>query len=245
MNIEYFDTYQGMSRRGTDILIEEFRKKETAVFCAATGASPTGVYENLVREIEVNRRVSGNMRVVKLDEWGGISHNSEGTCERYLNDNLYAPLGISEAQRVSFFSEAPDPEKDCERIQKALDEVGRIDVCLLGLGKNGHIGLNEPAKELNAHCHVAHLAEQSKNHQMIADIDQKPKFGMTLGMGNILSAKKIILLVTGEGKRDALQKLLSGKISTDCPASFLQLHPNVDCLVDEGFYKIGDIGMRS
>uniref|UniRef100_UPI0035937362 6-phosphogluconolactonase n=1 Tax=Pricia sp. TaxID=2268138 RepID=UPI0035937362 len=109
---------------------------------------------------------------------------------------------------------------------------GPIDICILGLGKNGHIGFNEPAKTLTPFCHVAKLSEKSLQHSMANTMKPKPAYGLTLGMADILRSKKIILLLTGSDKQDIIFKLLSKEITTQLPASFLWLHHDVSCFID-------------
>ena len=112
-----------------------------------------------------------------------------------------------------------------------LENQGPIDICILGLGRNGHLGFNEPAAVLHPHCHIMDLALQTQQHIMVANVLSKPTKGLTLGMRDILSSKKIVLLVSGKGKEEAMQKLRSAEITSQCPASFLWLHNNVDCLL--------------
>ena len=125
-----------------------------------------------------------------------------------------------------------NPEAECERIQQILDQKGPIDICILGIGMNGHIALNEPAPSLHTNCHVAHLSQKSLQHPMIAGDTEKPGYGLTLGMANIFQSRLIILLINGIKKREITQAFLEQKISTELPASLLWLHPNVICLID-------------
>lgn len=125
-----------------------------------------------------------------------------------------------------------EPEAECERIQQILDQKGPIDICILGIGMNGHIALNEPAPSLHTNCHVAHLSQKSLQHPMIAGDTEKPGYGLTLGMANIFQSRLIILLINGIKKREITQAFLEQKISTELPASLLWLHPNVICLID-------------
>jgi galactosamine-6-phosphate isomerase len=118
-------------------------------------------------------------------------------------------------------------------MRSLVEKEGPIDICILGLGRNGHLALNEPAEWLQPFCHVAALTEESLQHPMIADMESKPTYGLTLGMQEILHSRKIIMLVTGAGKRQVATAFLNGKISTSLPASFLWLHPHVECLVDQ------------
>jgi galactosamine-6-phosphate isomerase len=115
----------------------------------------------------------------------------------------------------------------------AKNQQGPIDVCILGLGINGHIGFNEPGPYLIPDCHVARLSEETRRHTMVRSMDRRPHFGLTLGMQEILASRRIILLVAGDGKKQAIARLLSEEVSTTLPASFLWLHDSVDCLIDQ------------
>ncbi len=223
-----------MSMQAAALVIKELEKKKDLSLCAATGNSPQGVYEALVSEHQKNKNLFRELRIVKLDEWCGLPANDSGTCEHYLCTRLLKPLGISSHRYLGFSSDAMNPETECQRIRSTLKRMGPIDLCVLGLGKNGHLGFNEPGRFVQPHGHVAKLTEQSRHHTMIQEVDTKPKYGMTLGLWNILSSKRIILLVSGSGKEETRNKLLSGKLTTQCPATFLWLHSNVDCLVNEG-----------
>ena len=155
-----------------------------------------------------------------------------GSCETYIQDNILQTLNIGKERYISFDSNPESPEKECDRIRKELEQQGPIDICLLGLGQNGHIGLNEPAASLIPHCHVASLSEASLHHQMTGMMSSKPGYGLTLGMTDILLSKKIMLLITGAGKKDVIAQLMSKKISTWLPASLLWEHADVECFVD-------------
>ncbi|HUH46008.1 MAG TPA: 6-phosphogluconolactonase, partial [Arenibacter sp.] len=126
-----------------------------------------------------------------------------------------------------------DAKKECNRMENEMIERGPIDVCILGMGKNGHLGFNEPANFLTPECHIAELSQTSLMHSMTDSMAYKPNYGLTLGMANILQSKKIILLLTGPGKNQAVKGLLKKEISSVLPASFLWLHPNVHCYMDK------------
>lgn len=232
----FFLEYPSLEEMNNDVaerIIAELQQKENALFCVATGNSPKGAYTKLVEKKE--KLQVDNLTVLKLDEWHGLPMNHNGTCEMFLQERLLQPLGIKPEQFVGFNSEAADTEAECERIQNFLEERGPVDLCILGIGKNGHIALNEPGTEVIAGVHKAKLSPQSLTHNMIAGIDIKLEYGLTLGMADILQSKKIFLLVNGEHKRDILNRFLSGNITTQLPASFLWLHPEVYCFwCDEG-----------
>lgn len=231
MRVQYFEDYSGMSECAAEIIFKLLTKQPDSLLCAATGNSPTQLYSILADEYLNNKSLFEKTRIVQLDEWLGLPSGSPGSCEQYLEQNLYTPLSIPESRRIAFKSNCLDPIEECLRVDKALELRGPIDLCILGLGKNGHIGLNEPANELTMACHVVDLDQETMSHHMLDDVTIKPTQGITLGMDAIMKAEQILLLVTGEGKEEALDSVLSGKISTQCPATFLQLHRNVDCLI--------------
>jgi galactosamine-6-phosphate isomerase len=148
-----------------------------------------------------------------------------------LQKHILRPLKVTQERYFPFNPRAQDLEEECLRIQAMVKEQGPIDLCIMGLGKNGHLGFNEPAIELQPHCHIAELTTESQQHSMILGSSIKPTQGITLGMQDILSSKRIILIVSGSGKDEAKKQLLSGEITCECPASLLWKHNNVDCLV--------------
>lgn len=231
MIIQTFEDYEKMSDRAANIVLEEIGAKKNLLICAPTGNSPTGMYHSLAQTFHKNPEIFNELRVLKLDEWGGLSANHPGSCEHYLQKHLLGPLKIPRDRYAGFMPTPEDAEKECERVQHIIDNEPSIDLCILGLGKNGHIGFNEPADFLQPHCHAAQLSEESKKHGMVDGIEQKPEYGMTLGVNDILSAKRIVLLIYGRGKVDATSMLMSKKITTHFPVTFLWLHANVDCLV--------------
>jgi galactosamine-6-phosphate isomerase len=143
------------------------------------------------------------------------------------------PLSIPDRRFLSFSSDPEDPKAQCLAIRDKLAKEGPIHICILGLGRNGHLGLNEPGEALEPFCHVASLSARSLEHKMIATLEVKPTYGITLGMKEILSSKKILLLVTGEGKKEVYAELMKGKITNKLPASFLWTHAEVDCFVNK------------
>lgn len=224
-----------MSRSCAKSVIEALKVNPKQLVCTATGNSPTGVYQEWTKAYKTEPKLFEQLKIIKLDEWGGIAMDDPGSCETFIQDNILQKLNIGRDRYISFDSNPDSPEKECDRIQKALEQQGPIDICLLGLGKNGHIGLNEPAASLTPHCHVTSLSEASLQHQMTAMMGSKPGYGLTLGMTDILLSKKIILLITGAGKKDIISQLMSKKISTWLPASLLWEHADVECFVDLGF----------
>jgi galactosamine-6-phosphate isomerase len=222
-----------MSQRAAKFLHTRVREKPDLLLCAATGGTPTRTYELFARSWDNHRGEVARLRVIKLDEWGGLAAvDAEATCEAYVRRHLLGPLNVTPDRYIGFRPDAPDPAAECDAVASALDERGPVDVAVLGLGTNGHLGFNEPAAALQAHPHVARLSAATLEHPMVRDAKVAPTHGLTLGMGDILHARSVLLLVSGAHKRDALRRLITGPISTDFPASFLWLHADVTCLCD-------------
>lgn len=232
MNPVVYPDYESLSRGAMGLIMEQLRANPSLLLCAATGETPTLTYDLLAAQRKHQQNLFHSLHVVKLDEWGGLPMDDPGSCEMYLQNHLIQPLGIPAERYLGFRSDVSDPKLECSRIQDALEKQRPIDLCVLGLGANGHLALNEPADELCPHAHVAQLSEQSLKHTMLAHSKQ-PSYGMTLGMADILQSKTILLLVSGAHKRNVLQRLLSGAISTKFPASFLWLHNKVVVMCDQ------------
>jgi galactosamine-6-phosphate isomerase len=221
-----------MSRLAAEMIIEELRRKPDLLLCAAAGSTPTRCYALLAEAGRRNPRAFDRLRVLKLDEWSGLPMDAPATCEAYLRRHLIEPLAIGQDRYITFDSNAPDPRQECERVRKRLAEQSPIDLCLLGLGVNGHLGLNEPAEALQPFLHVAELADCSRQHSMLDVAARRPEYGMTLGMAEILAARKVVLLVSGASKREPLARLRVPQVATAFPASLLWLHRDVTCFYD-------------
>jgi galactosamine-6-phosphate isomerase len=233
MKIVIFDTYEELSQKAKEFIVQEIEQNEHLLLCTATGGSPTRTYELLGRESQVHPELFSKLRIVKLDEWGGIPMDHPTTCETYLQNSLIRPLQISGSRYIGFNSNPEDPKQECENIQEELYREGPIDLCILGLGMNGHLAFNEPADFLQPNCHIAKLSEMSLQHAMASEMLIKPTYGLTLGISDILHSKMIIILINGIQKKGIVKRFLSKKITSLVPASFLWLHPNVICLIEK------------
>ena len=230
MRIAEFEGIDQMGQKAFSIVMDEIEHNPQLLLCAATGSSPLPLYRNLDEEAKKRAAVFDQLRVVPLDEWVDLT-SFDGSCHAFLQKHIIRPLKITQERYFPFNAATENLKEECMRIQALVKEQGPIDLCVLGLGKNGHLGFNEPADELQPHCHIADLTIESQQHSMILDSSIKPNQGITLGMQDILSSKRILLLVSGSGKEEAKKKLLSGEITSQCPASLLWKHDNVDCLV--------------
>lgn len=227
-----FPDHETLSQYAADWLLNQLRDQPKTLFCLATGATPTRTYELFAARRSLEPKLFDRLRVLKLDEWGGLAMDDPATCEQHLRKTLIEPLGLVN-RYVGFQSRPDDPVAECKRIQAWLDANGPIDVCVLGLGVNGHIGFNEPAPALRPHAHIAELSAASLGHAMLNQAHTRPAYGLTLGMADLLHSRLLLLLVSGSSKREPLRRLLDGPIITEFPASLLVLHPNVLLLCDE------------
>ena len=225
------DSHEAVSQYASDLMVAQVRTKPNSLFCLASGGTPTRTYELFVEKALALKSVVGQLRTIKLDEWGGLAMDDPASCEHHLRRTIIEPLGLAD-RYMSFRSDTQDHVAECQRMASCLSENGPIDLCILGLGTNGHVGFNEPADFLQPHAHVAHLSAASLNHGMLNVSRSRPTCGITLGMADLLQSREIILLVTGPSKREALQRLLSNTIDTHFPASLLTIHCHVTLLCD-------------
>ncbi len=228
--------YDAMSQWTANFIRRETASKPDLLLCASAGGTPTGSYQRLSDLHESNPKLFRKWRVLQIDEWGGLDSGNDATCKAYLENHLLRPLRIDRRRFAGFRTDASDPERECRRIAQWLIRNAPIDICLLGLGLNGHIAMIEPAKEIMPHAHVARLAASSLNHGMLKDLATKPGYGLTLGMADILRSRRVLLLVSGNKKRAALKRLLEGRVSSEFPASFLWLHPDMKVVCDRDAY---------
>ncbi len=230
--IDVRETYASMSRRAAQILMAELERKPDLLLCASAGGTPTETYRCLARRAARDPGRFAGLRVVQIDEWLGLPDECAATCAADLRSHLLEPLRIRGERYVGFTSHAADPQAECGRIQRWLAANGPIDICLLGLGLNGHVAMNEPAPAAVPHPHVATLAPSSRTHALLSALQRKPRYGLTLGMGDILRSRKILLLVSGARKRVPLARLMQPRVTPRFPASFLWLHADATVLCD-------------
>jgi len=232
LTLQSYTDYERLSRAAAELIIEQLRQKPDLILCAATGASPTRIYELLVEAFRREPEIFAKLRLLKLDEWGGLAMDDPGSCEFYLQQHLITPMSIPAERYIGVRSDSRFPEKECARVHQWLRDNGPIDVCVLGLGHNGHLAMNEHADVLRPYAHVAELASTTMNHAMLAQSKSRPKHGMTLGMTEIFQSRKILLPVSGAAKSEQLERMMNRKISTQFPASLLWMHSDVTCFCD-------------
>ena len=225
-----------IGRVASDLIVQEIVRKPNLLLCTATGETPTNTYTKLVDKKELYP--TDQIRILKLDEWGGVPMIDPMTCEYYLQKFILKPLNISQKNYFGFNSNSTNPEKEIQRMKSILIEQGPIDICVLGLGMNGHIAFNEPPCDPNEECRIAKLSASSLLHPMAIQMGVTPEYGLTLGIKEIMQSKKIIMLINGAHKKKIAKEFISGQISATIPASYLWLHPDVNCFMDESANSI-------
>ena len=232
--------YDEMSLKAYEAMKIVLTEKPEAVLGLATGSTPIGLYKCMIADYKAGAVSYKNMTSINLDEYVGLPVTHPESYRSFMNRNLFDHIDIKpENTHV--------PDGLAEDLQKAADEYTAfaaahpIDVQILGIGANGHIGFNEPGTPFDSHTHVVTLKEGTRRDNarfFDNDISLVPTHAVTLGMQDIMNAKAVILLASGAGKADAVAKMIMGPVSTDCPASILQTHPNVLVVTDEaaGYY---------
>lgn len=224
--------YEEMSIKAAELVQSIVRVKPNALLCCATGHSPRGLYAEMKKMTNSNPRIFDQVSIVQLDEWIGLSKDSPVSCKAYLQKHLIDPLCIEEGRSFGFNSDVSDLNAECYRMESFIERNGPIDLCILGLGKNGHLGFNEPADFLNYYVHIATLSPISVKHDMVTNDPQQPEYGLTIGMKGIMNSKKVILLITGEGKKPIINEWRKKQITSHLPASMLWLHSDLYVFID-------------
>lgn len=232
MRIERALDYEDLSRRAARDILRDLRRKPDLLLGVATGDSPRRTYERLAHEAAQEPALFRAVRILALDEWLGLAPRHPARCDTYVRERILGPLGIPRSRSEGFRSEAKDPRAECRRLSRWLGRHGPMDLCILGLGRNGHLLMNEPAAAFDPGAHVARLAESTRRHPMLTSAGAAPRFGLTLGLADVLQSKRILLLVSGRHKAAPLRRTLEGRVTTRCPASFLWLHGDVTVYCD-------------
>jgi galactosamine-6-phosphate isomerase len=227
------DTYELMSAKTARAVIDLIQSHKNPVLSPASGDSPIGLYRQLLNEVNKNETDISRCFFVGLDEWAGMNGNDEGSCRFHLNNQLFNPLQIAEKQIGFFDGRAKDLNEECNRIENFIKEHGGIDLAIVGLGMNGHVGMNEPGTSPSLHSHVAEIDSitQQVGQKYFKEKTALSK-GITLGIANLMEARNVFLLVNGKKKAEIVKQVLEGEISAKFPASFLRNHKNFSVYLD-------------
>ncbi len=234
MQIIVTDTYDVMSKKVADDIEQLMQQYRQPVICVASGDSPAGVYKELVQKVNAKQLDVSNWFFVSLDEWAGMNGNDEGSCRFHLDNQLFNPLQVS-TERISFFDgRADDLQLQCDEVENFISKHGGIDVAIVGLGMNGHVGMNEPGTSAALRSHVADIDPiTQKTGQKYFKEQRQLTHGVTLGLTTLMEARHIILLVNGRHKAQIVQQVLEDEISEALPASLLRNHAGLKVYLDK------------
>ena len=240
MKICVCENYQEMSKVAAEIVAEVIKNKPDCVIGLATGDTPKGTYKALVEKYAAGELDFSRVKSVNLDEYYPISPDNDQSYRYFMNNELFNHINIDPKNTAVPDGTAEDPEESCRAYEAHIDELGGIDIQVLGIGRNGHIGFNEPADELHANTHLTALTEDTidANSRFFENEADVPRHAMTMGIGSIFKAKKVIILANGEGKAEAIRGMICGGINPHLPASLLQLHPDVTVICDTKAYAL-------
>ncbi len=227
--------YQAMSRRAANIMAAEIIRKPDCVLGLATGSTPVGAYKELIAMYEKGDVSFKEVHSVNLDEYKGLAPTHDQSYRYFMQDNLFNHVDIDPANTNVPNGLAEDAEAECVAYDKLVESLGYADLQLLGIGNNGHIGFNEPDSSFTKATHVVDLTESTitANARFFASANEVPRQALTMGIGCIMAARRVLLVANGAGKADALYNTVCGPISPECPASILQLHGDVVIVADE------------
>lgn len=229
MRIYLCKDYQGMSRQAANLISAQVIMKPECVLGLATGSTPIGTYDQLVEWVQKKDLSFARVRSVNLDEYRGLSGDHEQSYRYFMQKHLFDRVDICLENTNVPNGLAEDPDAECARYDALIESLGGIDLQLLGMGRNGHIGFNEPGDSFQLGTHVVDLAPSTieANKRFFASESDVPRQAMTMGIMHIMQAKKILVAVSGEDKADAVARAFTGPVTPQIPASILQIHPDV------------------
>ncbi|CUA80416.1 glucosamine-6-phosphate deaminase [Anoxybacillus suryakundensis] len=235
MRIIQVNDYADMSQKAAELISDQVRKKRDSVLGLATGETMLGTYAALVKEYQQNNTSYREVRTFNLDEYIGLDATHPNSYRHYMHEQLFRFLDIPLSQTHIPNGCAPLLEEECARYEQLIEQCGGIDLQLLGIGQNGHIGFNEPGTLFASTTHVVRLSESTRkaNARFFSSADEVPTHAITMGIATIMKSKQILLLASGERKAWAISRLLEGEVTTDVPASILKTHPNVIMIADD------------
>jgi glucosamine-6-phosphate deaminase len=239
--------YNDMSKQAAKLIAEEVTRNPKTVLGLATGGTPVGMYRELVSLHQQDGVDFSQAQSFNLDEYVGLPSLHPQSYRTYMNENLFAHINLPAEKTHVPQGDAEDLEAECKRYEQAIAQAGGIDIQVLGIGNNGHIGFNEPGSAKDTTTRVVALTQSTieANARYFDSIQEVPTQAVSMGIQTILGAKKIILLASGEAKAQAVSQMLEGEMTADVPASLLQLHPDVTVIVDEEAASVLSAKLRS
>ncbi len=240
MKVIVTKNYAEMSSVGAEMFKDVLTEKKDAVLGLATGSTPEGMYALLVEMYKNGEIDFADVKSVNLDEYYPIKKSDDQSYDFFMRKHLFSHVNMKEENIHLPNGEAADPNVEACEYEKLIDSLGGADIQILGIGRNGHIGFNEPDTALFSDTHLTSLTASTieANSRFFASEEDVPKHALTMGIGSIFKSKKIIVLASGASKAEAVKTLLEGKIRTDCPATTLVLHRDCTLICDEDAYSL-------
>ena len=231
--------YDEMSRKAANLISAQVLTKPDSVLGLATGSSPIGTYKELIRRYEMGDLDFSSIRTVNLDEYKGLSGDHEQSYRYFMDTHFFDYVYIDKANTNVPNGLAEDTDGECARYDDLIASMGGIDLQLLGIGHNGHIGFNEPEDIFRKETHCVALAESTinANSRLFEKKEDVPRYAFTMGIKNIMMARKIVMVISGEDKADIVAKAFFGPVTPQVPASILQLHPDVSIVGDAAAFS--------
>lgn len=235
MQIIVTKDYEAMSRSAAAVIAAQVIADPHSLLGLATGSTPVGLYQNLIAGCAAGDLDFSHVTTVNLDEYAGLDGTHDQSYRYFMNTNLFDHINIDKANTNVPNGKAEDPQAECARYEALLRKLGPADIQLLGMGRNGHIGFNEPGDAFIAPTHVVELTDSTidANARFFASRDEVPKKALTMGVGAIMRAKRVLVVVSGPDKARAVKDAFAGPITPKCQASILQLHPDVVLVGDQ------------
>ncbi|MCQ2436502.1 MAG: glucosamine-6-phosphate deaminase [Clostridia bacterium] len=239
MKLIICENYDEMSARAAELIKKQINEKPTSVLGLATGSTPVGMYSRLVTMYNNKEVDFSGVRSVNLDEYYPLSAEDEQSYRYFMNKNLFDHVNIGKNNTHVPNGLAKDPEKEGKEYDDMIASLGGVDIQVIGIGQNGHIGFNEPDTSLIYGTHLVKLTENTiqVNSRFFDSEDKVPRYAMTMGIGSIMEADKLLLLISGASKHKALMALLDDKIDTNVPATMIKLHHNATVICDKDAYN--------
>ena len=234
MEIIVCKDYKTLGERAALLFAAQVTEKPTSVFGFATGSSPISTYDYLAKLYEEGAVDFSKAVTYNLDEYYGMAPTEEQSYRKFMNDNLFSRINIKLENTHVLDGLTKDAEKECADYEKAIAAAGGIDMQLLGIGHDGHIGFNEPCDEFPVRTHLVQLTESTinANSRLFDSVDDVPREAYTMGIGTIMKARAILVVASGQDKAQIVRDAFFGPVTPQVPASILQLHPNVTVVVD-------------
>lgn len=236
MNVLIFDTEEQIGIAAGNYMCGQVLQKPDSVLGLATGSTPLKPYGQMIDLYKKGVVDFSKVTTFNLDEYVNLDVNDKNSYHSFMHENLFDHINIPE-ESINFLNgNASDPEKECEEYENKIKKAGGIDIQLLGIGSNGHIAFNEPSDCFQRWSHVVNLKESTvkDNSRFFKSIEEVPTHAVTMGIGSIMQAKKILIIAIGENKAKAIKQLINGNVTPQCPASVLQFHTDVTLMLDRG-----------